>query len=547
MKTKPSAKASGKLAYSYRRYSSVAQTGNSSLPRQLEMAQEVCNEKGWTLIDLAPDAAISGYKGLNRIKGSLGSFLKRVKQGEVSKGSVLIIEKMDRFSRDEVDLVLPDFLGLLQAGVEIYSCADKTHYTLADIRKNPMTLNYAVMAMAMANDYSKTLGERVKRSVDLRLEKAKLGDLQAMSAWRPRWIDVTKDGFKFNSHAATIKRIALDYISGKSMYGIAGELTKEKVPTLTGGDWSQSVISHILGSPALIGSAKVRNETYPNVFPSILLASEYKRLLAKRSANQSRKGGSRTVIANLFRNRCKCHYCKRTVLGVRVNKCKHHLYICKAKCSNLPCDSQSSIRISDLEQDFFIHYLQESPSALLRRNTPEQTERLTSIQAEIAKLDAEIKDTTELIGAVPVSELKSKLAQLETKRQQCKAELDRHNAETLTQSSAPAALATVKELLKDMGLDQTGHIDRSTPAYQALAKRIQAHLQNPSTRQTLLNLLPSLVKSLVIDTTNKRYAIINHSDIQSPWRNLITQSKPSWKPMLAILKTKKADKQLVAA
>ncbi len=96
------------------------------------MAQAVCSDKGWTLIDLPPDEGISGYKGINRIKGTLGTFLRKVKAGQVQRGSVIIIEKMDRFSRNEIDLVIPDFLSLLQSGIEIYSCADRTHYTLAD-------------------------------------------------------------------------------------------------------------------------------------------------------------------------------------------------------------------------------------------------------------------------------------------------------------------------------------------------------------------------------------------------------------------------------
>src|SRR3974390_2372505 len=106
-----------KLAYSYRRYSSSQQRDGSSLERQLEMAQAVCSEFGWTLIDLPPDAGVSGFKitdgeenkAENLHKGALGSFLKKVNDGEVPRGSVLIIEKMDRFSRNYVDLVLDVF------------------------------------------------------------------------------------------------------------------------------------------------------------------------------------------------------------------------------------------------------------------------------------------------------------------------------------------------------------------------------------------------------------------------------------------------------
>lgn len=77
------------MAYSYRRYSSSGQRDGTSLERQLEQAQAVCNDKGWTLVDLPPDEGIPGYKGINKIKGTLGQFINKVKAGNIPKGSVL--------------------------------------------------------------------------------------------------------------------------------------------------------------------------------------------------------------------------------------------------------------------------------------------------------------------------------------------------------------------------------------------------------------------------------------------------------------------------
>jgi resolvase-like protein len=75
------------LAYSYRRFSSKNQTDNTSLQRQLEMAQEVCRERGWKLIDLPPDEGVSAYQvaddgemAANFHKGNLGIFLNKVRK-----------------------------------------------------------------------------------------------------------------------------------------------------------------------------------------------------------------------------------------------------------------------------------------------------------------------------------------------------------------------------------------------------------------------------------------------------------------------------------
>lgn len=105
------------LAFSYRRYSSLNQS-DTSLERQGKDNLKICAEHGWTLVDLPPDRAVSAWHGVNRIAGVLGSFIKKVKAGQVPKGSVVIIEQLDRFGRDEVDIVLNDFCNLPVGFVE---------------------------------------------------------------------------------------------------------------------------------------------------------------------------------------------------------------------------------------------------------------------------------------------------------------------------------------------------------------------------------------------------------------------------------------------
>lgn len=480
------------------------------------MAQDVCSEKGWTLVDLPPDEAMSGYKGINKIKGSLGSFLKRVKQGEVSKGSVLIIEKMDRFSRNEVDLVIPDFLLLLQSGIEIYSCVDRTHYTLADIRGRNL-LQYAVMAMAMANEYSKSLGERVSRSVDIRIQQAKAGTAINFGPWIPRWIDFKetngKGTFAFNRHADTIKRICNDYINGKSMYGIAQELVKENVPTLKNGKWSQGTIGALLGNHCLIGDVEISGTYLKGYFPPVIAKGDYDKLQAKLRENKQRKGGSKTShVANLFRNRIICHHCGRVMESRKVMSHGGYLFTCRSRRVK-QCSCRKSVSVAAIEMDFFLHYMQQTPGEIMRANTPEQADKVTEIQAEIAGYDKEISKAMELLSTLPLDELKSKLATLEQKRQAAKARLDTVNATMRTASHIPQAIQTLKELLKDMGANKA---DNQSKAEQ----RVAMHLRSHSTRQRMLGLLPSIIKGLVIDTTNQRYAVLSHSGNQSDWRKI---------------------------
>src|SRR5439155_5746977 len=78
------------------------------------------------------------------------------------------------------------------------------------------------------------------------------------------------------------------------------------------------------------------------------------------------------------------------------------------------------------------------PDELLGKQDGEHSAKTTAIQSRITKLDADIAAAAELIGAVPIAELKNKLAVMETKRQQTKAELDALNHTMLSVSTPPA-------------------------------------------------------------------------------------------------------------
>ena len=529
-----------KLAYSYRRYSSSNQRDGSSLERQFEMAQEVCSDKGWTLVDLPPDEGLSGFKGLNKIKGTLGTFLKRVNQGEIQKGSVLIIEKMDRFSRDEVDLVIPDFLKLLQNGIEIFSCVDQTHYTLADIRKNPMTLTYAVMAMAMANDYSKSLGNRITKSFDIRLAQCQQGDKYNLGSWKPYWVDFIgehkKAGeFGLNKHAATITRIVREYIQGRSMYQIAKGLIADKVPTLLGGKWAQGTVANLLRHQCLTGHAVIKGITLKGYYPPVITQKEQEKLSAKLRDNTARKGGAgiTDLIANLFRNRCKCFHCEGTITTAK--SANHRLYTCKTKRVG-QCPSQYSIRVADVETSFFMEFLQQSPEQIFSKQTPQHADLIANTQSSIVKLDKQITEATELLGVVPISELKIKLAALEEKRQTAKRVLDKLNANMLAGQNAPKVLNDIKEIVgefersagefaaKVSDIETFSHAlktHKPTQRFDKAVKELERTLKDNEVRKKLLNLLPSIVHHLIIDTTAGRYAVVNHNGTQSEWFEVV--------------------------
>ncbi|WP_257026778.1 MULTISPECIES: recombinase family protein [Pseudomonadaceae] len=72
------------------------------------------------------DKGRSAYKGRHLDDtGELARFLAYVEDGTIPTGSYLVIESLDRLSREKVRDALPRFLDLLAKGINVYTSTDK--------------------------------------------------------------------------------------------------------------------------------------------------------------------------------------------------------------------------------------------------------------------------------------------------------------------------------------------------------------------------------------------------------------------------------------
>jgi DNA invertase Pin-like site-specific DNA recombinase len=86
-------------AYSYIRFSTPDQIRGDSKRRQIDETRRWCDDNGYELDETLTDEGLSGYKGHNISYGNLGQFIARCEDGEIPKGSVLVVESFDRLSR----------------------------------------------------------------------------------------------------------------------------------------------------------------------------------------------------------------------------------------------------------------------------------------------------------------------------------------------------------------------------------------------------------------------------------------------------------------
>lgn len=86
---------------------------NAILPKELGYQLD---PKNYEILD--SDEGLSGYKGHNFTKGSLGKFKSRVANGEITSGC-LLIESVDRFSRRQGYDAIDEFTFLLKRNIDI--------------------------------------------------------------------------------------------------------------------------------------------------------------------------------------------------------------------------------------------------------------------------------------------------------------------------------------------------------------------------------------------------------------------------------------------
>jgi DNA invertase Pin-like site-specific DNA recombinase len=115
-----------KQAYIYSRWSDAKQGKGDSHERQMEIGLDWYNreikDSGIPLCHLKCDNGFSAYKGEHVKRGSFGHFLAEVKAGNIEKGSILIVENLDRISRQGPKDARVIIEQMTDHGVDLHIC-----------------------------------------------------------------------------------------------------------------------------------------------------------------------------------------------------------------------------------------------------------------------------------------------------------------------------------------------------------------------------------------------------------------------------------------
>lgn len=330
--------------YSYIRFSTPHQIHGDSLRRQTALAEQWAKNNGYVLDDSLRlrDFGISGYSGANKVKGTaFGDFLEEVRLGRIVPGSILLVENLDRVSREQILDALSVISDIVRAGVKIVTLGDGKGYDKESLNNNPMDLMFSLMILMRGHEESATKSKRLKAAW---AQKRTTLDKKKLTSRCPLWLTLANDRTEFHiihERAKIIKRIFEMKNSGIGVFTIVNTLNQESAWLPPGRPsrknsleknqsmskprgWTESYIQKILRFRAVIGefqpkirikdSAGVSQTTpegdpIPDYYPRVISDELFYAVQDQLQENQG-KGGRNGSVSNLFGHIAQCGYCR---------------------------------------------------------------------------------------------------------------------------------------------------------------------------------------------------------------------------------------------
>jgi hypothetical protein len=403
-------------AISYLRFSSSLQRDGDSIERQ-----RINTGRAIRALHLVHDRALeerakSASKGHHRTRGELGRLLDAITAGHVPPGTVLIVEAVDRLTREGPLDAYPMLQTIIRAGIVLLVCGEAEDHDEFDLYDehaiNDGKGDKLHTQIRSAFNYTKGIAKRAKAKHARRREQAARGEDVVPNGRPPFWIDrhltARKRGepvHKLNERHSLILAIFDAAMRHNSLTKITAVLSASGLMAPDGAPWRRSAIGRILRDDAVIGywtptqiiggkrtPVGAPHKVYPEAIPLAQWQAVQDRLDATEGVLRGATGKS---VPNLFTGRTACATCGGPLRidtggGIRRGQRKRHL-LCASYVERQGCGDRSRYDMAALEQPLVMTLLE-------RLRLAPQAPALPSSHADRrAELELRIRNNDEAI------------------------------------------------------------------------------------------------------------------------------------------------------
>ena len=397
----------------YARYSSDSQR-EESIEGQLRECTEYAERNGITILRSYIDRALSARTA------DRPEFQNMIKDSEQKLFDVVLIWKLDRFSRDRYDSAHYKRI-LKKNGVKVVSVKE-------NISDGPEGIILESMLEGYAEYYSAELSEKIHRGQKENALKGRnngggiplgylLGNEQKLV------LDPVT--------APIVREIFQRYADGEIVRTIVEDFNRRGLKTKNGKPFSPNSFNRILKNRKYIGEYQYQDVIIPGGVPAILSNDLFYRVQARLEKNKRAPATAKADVDYLLTTKLFCGLCERMMIGESGTSHtgdKHYYYKCAGAKRKLGCKRKAVrkhwieraavlVTVQRVLQDDEISRIAEAIVALQEKedtSLPAMRQQLTECEKAIDNMLNAIQQ-----GIITAS-TKERLEQLETQRQELK-------------------------------------------------------------------------------------------------------------------------------
>lgn len=309
-----------KSAILYLRVSSAEQIKGYGPDRQKTLGREYAARMGWNIEREIADEGRSAFHGANRVEGAaLHDFELEARNG-LHRDKVLIVENIDRLSRQGAKTAAQLIWALNEHGVDVATYHDGYVYKAGN-NGDMMELFSVIIKAQLAHEESANKSRRTRASWDKRHAEIANGSKDTMAGRAPAWLTISDGEYRVVAGRAEILNEIYDlYINGVGIYKIVQTLNARKEPPWPirkkdgAGGWYMAYVYRLLTNRAVLGEYITLDGQClaADYFPQVITAEKFARAQGVRGKKTKTGGRYYNRASNLLSGLVFCQQCQGT-------------------------------------------------------------------------------------------------------------------------------------------------------------------------------------------------------------------------------------------